>query len=472
MSRDDVLLVLAGAVLMLATWLLIRHTKLAIRSLERATLINTISLFAGISVGYGVSRRIPVALLRSLLPFYIVAQLGLIVFAQLGAFHLRQMMPAAAVEAVVFVVISLVSTPLFAIFLPAALEAPGRDMVRAYAMEVAGSVAALLLLGLVGGAGEAVAIGIYGTLGLTLALLAGAPRASFCVCAVAVMALTYTFDDIDRALALRFYQRAHPNWKAESVLHTRYTPYQKIEVLGTRKGQRMLLLDGRSHFAHSNHSNYSYFAAELPATLLERPEVCILGCGSMSTIGRIGSRARHIDIVDIDAGVFETSRAFFDEYHHLSAQDNWTFFADDAKHYLGTHEKRYDLIIHDIPPARTRQIALTYTHEFLEVAKSRLNPGGILSLSSLVSISARSAYGRKLATTMRSVFENVWVVDTGAASYIFGSDRVYRDRERITAAIKHPSAARVRLLVGDELEPLLAGASKVHIGNLSELIYD
>ena len=59
-------------------------------------------------------------------------------------------------------------------------------------------------------------------------------------------------------------------------------------------------------------------------------------------------------------------------------------FFHDAKRFLGSTDQTYDLIVDDIPPAKSRQIALTYTREFFTLVKERLNPGGIFSMPTLV----------------------------------------------------------------------------------------
>src|SRR5262249_39684747 len=159
--------------------------------------------------------------------------------------------------------------------------------------------------------------------------------------------------------------------------------YHRIDVIESDEGGRMLLLDGQVHFAPPQHHDYSYFAAEYPARLLGRPAVAVLGCGSLSTVGRIGDGATLVRIVDIDEGRFAASRAFFGDFTRLDALGGWTFEADDAKHFLATTGEVFDLVVDDIPPARTRQVALTYTIEFFRLVRARLGPRGIFSLPTL-----------------------------------------------------------------------------------------
>src|SRR5690349_19991145 len=107
-------------------------------------------------------------------------------------------------------------------------------------------------------------------------------------------------------------------------------------MVATERDERILLLDGQLAFTPAHDQDYSYFVAEYPAQLLAKaatPKVAVAGCGSMSTVGRIGDVASSIAIIDLDEYVFEASRRFFAPQNRLGELHNWTFTSDDVKHY-------------------------------------------------------------------------------------------------------------------------------------------
>ena len=175
--------------------------------------------------------------------------------------------------------------------------------------------------------------------------------------------------------------------------------------------------------------------------------------------------------MDLDRAVFETARDFFSEYNRLSDLRNWTFRSDDAKHFLAAAEQTFDLIIDDIPPAKTRQVALTYTREFFGLVRSRLAPGGIFSLPSLTPISSEREYGRRILATLAAVFAQVVVVTDGDNSYYFATDGSPAfDEGALRRAIDHPKRDVVTILLPAEVRQLVEGERTISINNMADLI--
>jgi spermidine synthase len=277
---------------------------------------------------------------------------------------------------------------------------------------------------------------------------------------------------IDRRVSAATYEAFLTGGSPVAILDARWSPYHKIEVVESRESGRMLLLDGQVHFAPSWHDDYSYFAAEYPARLLGRPTALVLGCGSMSTVGRMGDAAAAVRIVDIDEGVFAVSRAHFGAWNHLDALHGWSFEADDAKHFLATNGDVFDLVVDDIPPAKTRQVALTYTREFFALVRARLGPRGVFSLPTLVPVtSTRRAYGRRVLATLASAFDQVFVVTVDGASYCFATGRALAlDEPTLRAAIDHPARDAAQILMPDAARSLVQGTAPITNDSTAELI--
>jgi spermidine synthase len=377
-----------------------------------------------------------------------------------------------AAYAVVFLAITLGSTSLYAVFPPNAVAQEGRSLSRCYAAEILGSLAGILALAALSRGGAAVVLGAYLAAFLAVAALAGASRRSLAAMGALAAGFLVSHERLDRMASEAIYRGDFNEGRPVRVLAAVTSPYQKIEVLEAEGRGRMLVLDGRLQFEPSWHDGYSYFVAEYPARLLGRPDVCVLGCGSMSTVGRLGDVAASIQIVDIDEAVFETSKAFFGDLNRLHEIKSWSFQPDDAKHFLAQSSATFDLFIDDIPPARTRQIALTYTREFFELVRARLRPRGIFSMPSLVPVtSQRSAYGRRLLATLAAVFDRVAVLTVRGSSYCFAiGDSLSVDEETLRGALEPPDAGSVRILLPDDVRRHVEGTPIITTNNMADLM--
>jgi len=466
--RDEVLLFFVGVDLMLLNYVLIRQLTISFAHPETAALLTALAYFAGVSLGYARPALATRERVRAVLPLFLVFQLALMLGGPAIVYALTRGAGTWTAYAVVFALTMVGSTSLFSIFLPNAIGHEGEQTGRLYAIEIAGSLAAIALLPLLSRVGPRAVYAAYlsAFVGIT-ALLAGRTTLVAAISLAAVLGL----DAADKRVSAWVYQRKSgaPSMR---VVATRVTPYHKIEVISPAPGRNMLVLDGKLQFDGSMHDHYSYFVAEYPARLLGRPEVCVLGCGSMSSVGRIGDVAESIQIVDIDRGVFETSKQYFPEFNRLHELRNWSFLDDDAKHFLATNDRTFDLIVDDIPPAKSRQIALTYTREFFRLVAARLATRGVFSLPTLVPVtSTESDYGRRVLATLASVFEQVFVLDTGGVSYCFGASRALAvDEPTLRAAIDHPARDTTRIFLDAEARVLVAKYPPVTIGSMQELM--
>jgi spermidine synthase len=82
---------------------------------------------------------------------------------------------------------------------------------------------------------------------------------------------------------------------------------------------------------------------------------------------------------------------------------------DDARHYLLTSDEKYDAITSDPFDPWVKGAATLYTKEFFEVAKKKLNPGGVITVFVQLYESGMPAVKSEIATFLE-VFPNgvVW----------------------------------------------------------------
>ncbi len=485
-NRQEWILLATGVNLTLLNFILVQHIGLAFRAPELAVLTFSLSYFCGISLGYLLSDMISRQQLQWLFPLFLPAQLAIIVCVQSAAYIIqRDVSLFAEIQQLssnpgwtityfsVFLVTTLAATSVYAIFLPAMVEQHEGNLQRFYSMEIIGSIAGLLILPVVAGYSHLLLLSVYSTIFIAIAILLSVRRLNILALIACSLVFVMNYQYWDQTLSTWFYQQWYSSKSIETVTYSRYTPYHKIEVLTLADGTPMLTLNGKRQFSHGGHANYSYFLAEYPARLLDHPTVNLLGCGVMSTVGRIGHLAEKITIVDIDPEVFAISRKYFQQYNHLDSLDNWEFIADDAKHFIANHDGYFDLILHDIPPAYSRQIALTYTYEFFNLIKQRLSDHGLFSITSLSPISKRSHYGKRLIATLTQVFDHYFILVKGSSVYFYGGGKnlVLPDKKTLRNAIHHRSKDQVKIYIGDEVDQLIKGATIITINNIGDLIF-
>src|ERR1700752_981056 len=111
--------------------------------------------------------------------------------------------------------------------------------------------------------------------------------------------------------------------------------------------------------------------------------VLVIGCGAGVTAGAVSidPYIEHETIAEIEPLVPKVVSTYFAE-HNFSVITNRKVHVqlDDARHYLMTTKEKFDAITSDPLDPWVKGAAMLYTREFFELAKSRLNPGGIVTL--------------------------------------------------------------------------------------------
>ena len=111
--------------------------------------------------------------------------------------------------------------------------------------------------------------------------------------------------------------------------------------------------------------------------------VLVIGCGAGVTAGAVSidPTLKAQTIAEIEPLVPKVVSTYFAE-HNFSVVTNpkVTVRIDDARHYLFTTKQKFDAITSDPLDPWVKGAAMLYTREFFELAKSRLNPGGVVTL--------------------------------------------------------------------------------------------
>jgi len=111
--------------------------------------------------------------------------------------------------------------------------------------------------------------------------------------------------------------------------------------------------------------------------------VVVIGCGAGVTAGAVSidPAVEHETIAEIEPLVPRVVSTYF-AAHNFDVVRNpkVQVHIDDARHFLYTSDEKFDAITSDPLDPWVKGAAMLYTREFFELAKSRLNPGGIVTL--------------------------------------------------------------------------------------------
>lgn len=119
----------------------------------------------------------------------------------------------------------------------------------------------------------------------------------------------------------------------------------------------------------------------------------------------------HIDAVEIDPKIIEFGRRYFDMDDNSPRHPNYRVYAQDARYWLSGADRTYDVIGMDAYHQPYIPFHLT-TVEFFREVQTRLNPDGAAVVNVGRPPSGDDSLVNALATTMRTVFPQVFVIDT------------------------------------------------------------
>lgn len=109
----------------------------------------------------------------------------------------------------------------------------------------------------------------------------------------------------------------------------------------------------------------------------------VIGCGAGVTAGAvsIGPLVQRMTIAEIEPLVPRSVAKYFG-MHNYNVVDNKkvAIHIDDARHFLLTTDQKFDAITSDPLDPWVKGAATLYTVEFFNLVKSKLNPGGVVTL--------------------------------------------------------------------------------------------
>jgi spermidine synthase len=113
------------------------------------------------------------------------------------------------------------------------------------------------------------------------------------------------------------------------------------------------------------------------------------------------------------------------KFRTLPQDSHVSYFYEDARIFLQKSDKKYDVILVNISEPESAEMNRYYTVEFYKLLKNKLNPGGIISVSTPAAGNYMNETSRLVHSvifnTLKSVFSQVRIIP-GAEDYFLASD--------------------------------------------------
>jgi len=185
--------------------------------------------------------------------------------------------------------------------------------------------------------------------------------------------------------------------------------------------------------------------------------MAILGNGAGTTARAYGKYfpATDVDGVEIDGELTDLGRRYFD----LKARPGLRLFAEDARPFLRRIDRRYDAILVDAYRQPYIPFYLT-TREFFELARDRLNPGGVVIVN-VGHPEGSDKLEKVLTRTISTVFGHVMrdPIEEVNTLLVASEQPVSSDKLRAAAETLPPEVRTVAKSAAARLGPKLRGGS-------------
>ncbi len=167
----------------------------------------------------------------------------------------------------------------------------------------------------------------------------------------------------------------------------------------------------------------------LPIILHDNPKNALnigLGCGvSLGVLEEYPLQS--IDSIEIDSAVVEASSYFNDVHGNALDDPRSNLYLTDARNYLLTTEKKYDIIVNTPPVPLSTEISNLYSVEFMQLMKERLNEKGIVAQYLTVGLFNSPENDLKPFKVYYKTFQSVFPHVRGYLSYTLSPGKVEVD---------------------------------------------
>lgn len=171
--------------------------------------------------------------------------------------------------------------------------------------------------------------------------------------------------------------------RKNGVVYKGKTKYQDVMVMDGACFGRSLILDGKTQSTELD--EFVYHEAIVHPSMLAHPSprtIFVAGGGEGATIREVMSHntVAKVVMVDIDEKVVQLCKQHLPQHHKGAFDDpRLELHHTDALAFLENTTDRFDILIIDVPdPLEQGPASQLFTKNFYQLAKSRLNPEGVM----------------------------------------------------------------------------------------------
>ncbi|MFQ6678737.1 MAG: hypothetical protein ACE5D0_10540 [Fidelibacterota bacterium] len=448
---------------------LVREITALLVGTEFVIFLVIVAYFSGYSVGYALADLLSLRIVRIFTIIFWAVHLTL-------PFSLRYWMGSVAVRlpSTAFIIMifftTFAVTSLYSLLLPKLIDlsAQGSNSLgKFYGVELMGAITGLAVVFFLGSISWIPQVLYQAALAAIVAMILGGTQIRIVAGAVALIyGLFFTTLEFN---SLAYHYTKFHGLSESKVLYSVNSPYQKVDIVESKNGKRYMYLDGKKNYGTMSLKLFNIFLSQTPANLVQPENALALGAGSMESVKYIGSVANRLRIVDIDNAVPEGSKLHFKYTNHFDEYDNWTLTIEDAKSFLNKTNEYFDLITVDIPMPLQIQTGLLHSVEFYQMAKNRLSPDGVISISLSGSFNKRNKTPRTVAAALTQVFEEVIIhtPDIAKRSFAIAGRKLPFTKEQLVDETIHLGANRTKVYNKTEALNIIDGIAPITIYDLS-----
>ena len=152
-----------------------------------------------------------------------------------------------------------------------------------------------------------------------------------------------------------------------------------VSVEGDEK-HRALKVNGKTDASNLGDRSTQISVSALPLVAHgNAKDVAVIGWGSGMSVGAVLQfPVRSVVAVELEPAVVEASR-FFEPWNFFPLRDKrLKLLYNDGRNFLATTQRRFDVIVSEPSNPWMSGVANLFTREYFEIARDRLNDGGIL----------------------------------------------------------------------------------------------
>ncbi|MBI5814685.1 MAG: hypothetical protein HZB29_03650 [Nitrospinae bacterium] len=459
---DYPVLFIAGTLIALAQYFLLQEVTALTAGTEIVILLVTVAYFSGFSIGYTLSGRISEPAIIKLIALFFLLHLTFPFSLRLLAGALHEMLPGLAALALLFVT-AFAMVSVFSILLPAYIDRRGPASLPAlYATELCGTAFGFAVIF---GVGAAQAYAVAAIYHVAFAALVGAVfwnmKAALAALALAGVSV-FMSSSMDRWSLSYFYERAF-GVKDAQTLYSVYSPYQKVDIIEAKSGSRRLYLNGLLFYGSGSLRQFNLYLTRLPVELAAPANTLIIGSGSMESVAYASQKSASVTTVEIDEAVIKGSLAYFTDVNMGGKIPGWRYVVDDGKHFLGSGVEKYDLISVDVPAPFTIQTGLVYSEDFMRLARGRLSPKGVFSISLCGRIDDGGMIATAVAAAVLNTFDGVIIHTPEKSPYSFAlaGHKLPFTKEQAARLIGQYGGGTVKIMDKAEAMAAVGGAKPI-----------